>query len=132
MRVMIIGNSAASLAAAESFRRYDTSSELWLVAKEPGPAYSRVLLPYLLRGSLPRERVFVRRAADYERLGVRTRFGCAVTRVDDWGHTLALEDGSLLPYDRLLVASGARPVLRPGCPVQNQQRFFRIELNWSR
>ena len=111
MRVVIIGNSAASLAAAESFRRCDSTSELWLVAREPGPAYSRVLLPYLLRGSLPRDRVFVRQAADYERLGVLTRFGCAVTRVDDQGHTLTLADGSVLSYDRLLVASGARPVL---------------------
>jgi NADPH-dependent 2,4-dienoyl-CoA reductase/sulfur reductase-like enzyme len=111
MRVVIIGNSAASLAAAQSFRRFDTRSDLWLVAREPGLAYSRVLLPYLLRGSLPRERVFVRQAADYEALGARTRFGCAVNRVDDRGHTVALEDGSLLPYDRLLVASGARPVL---------------------
>ena len=111
MQVVIIGNSAASLAAAESFRRYDSTSELWLVAKEPGLAYSRVLLPYLLRGSLPRDRVFVRQAADYERLGVRTLFGSAVTRVDDRGHTITLEGGSVLPYDQLLVASGARPVL---------------------
>jgi NAD(P)H-nitrite reductase large subunit len=111
MRVVIIGNGAASLAAVRSFRRFDTRSDLWLVARESGPAYSRLLLPYLLRGSLPPERVFVRKAADYEALAVRTRFGCTVIHVDDRGRTLALADGSLLPYDRLLVASGARPVL---------------------
>jgi len=111
MRAVIIGNSAAALAAAEPFRRCDSSSELWLIAREPGPAYSRVLLPYLLRGTLPRERVFLRRASDYERLGVRTRFGCAVRCVDDRNRSLELEDGSRLTFDRLLGASGARPVL---------------------
>jgi nitrite reductase (NADH) large subunit len=111
MRVVIIGNSAASLAAAESFRRFDRTSELILVSAEPGPAYSRVLLPYYLRGSLDREKLFLHDAAFYERLGAQALFGRTVTRVDDRRRTLILEGGEELPWDRLLVASGARPVL---------------------
>ena len=111
MRAVIIGNSAASLAAAESFRRHDPVSELTLVASEPGPAYSRVLLPYYLRGSLPREKLFIRDWAYYERLRVRTRFGLAVTHLDDRRQTLLVEGGEELPWDRLLVATGALPVL---------------------
>lgn len=111
MRVVIIGNSAAALAAAESFRRLDRASELTLLSAEPGPAYSRVLLPYYLRGLLPRERLFIRGRADYQSLGARTLFGCAVTRVDDRRRTVSLADGGTLPWDRLLVATGARPVL---------------------
>jgi nitrite reductase (NADH) large subunit len=110
MRAVIIGNSAAALAAAESFRRYDRSSELTLLSAEPGPAYSRVLLPYYLRGLLPRERLFIRDRADYQALGARTRFGSPVTRVDDRQRTLTV-GGDTLPWDRLLVATGARPVL---------------------
>ena len=111
MRVVIVGNSAAALAAAESFRRFDSTSELWLVARESGPAYSRVLLPYVLRGSLPREKLFIRTSADYRKLGVRTHFGSAVRRVEDRRRTLVLEDGRTLSWDRLLIATGARPVL---------------------
>jgi NADPH-dependent 2,4-dienoyl-CoA reductase/sulfur reductase-like enzyme len=109
MRAVIIGNSAAALSAAETFRRWDQASELWLVSAEPGPAYSRVLLPYFLRGSLPRDRLFVRDASYYEALDAHTRLGTAVSRVADREHTLSLEDGSILRYDRLLVATGARP-----------------------
>jgi len=111
MQAVIIGNSAASLAAAEAFRRYDRASELTLLAAEAGPAYSRVLLPYYLRGSLPRERLFIRGDADYRSLDAATVFGRAVTRVDDRRRTLTLADGEELAWDRLLVASGARPVL---------------------
>ncbi len=111
MQAVIIGNSAASLAAAEAFRRHDGISPLTLVAAEPGPAYSRVLLPYYVRGSLAREQLFVRDRKFYDGLRAHTRFGCAVTRVDDHGGTLVLADGSEVPWDRLLVASGARPVL---------------------
>ncbi len=111
MRAVLIGNSAAALTAAESFRRYDQLSELILVAAEPGPAYSRALLPYYLRSSLPREKLFIRDWVYYERLRTQTRFGRAVTRVDECRRTLSLEGGEELPWDRLLVASGARPVL---------------------
>jgi NADPH-dependent 2,4-dienoyl-CoA reductase/sulfur reductase-like enzyme len=111
MRAVIIGNSAASLAAAEAFRRYESASELILLAAEEGPAYSRVLLPYYLRGSFPRERLFIRDRSFYEGLRAQTRFGRAVTRVDDRRRTLTLADGAELAWDRLLVATGARPVL---------------------
>ena len=111
MHAVIIGNSAASLSAAEAFRRHDRASELTLVAAEPGPAYSRVLLPYYLRGSIARDRLFVRDRAFYDGLGAQARFGHAVTRVNDRERTLTLADGSELAWDRLLVASGARPVL---------------------
>jgi NADPH-dependent 2,4-dienoyl-CoA reductase/sulfur reductase-like enzyme len=109
MRAVIIGNSAAALAAAEEFRRRDQASELLMVSAEPGPAYSRVLLPYFLQGSLPRARMFVRDDSYYRALAVRTRFGTSVSRVDDRRRTLTLEDGSVAGYDRLLVATGARP-----------------------
>jgi NADPH-dependent 2,4-dienoyl-CoA reductase/sulfur reductase-like enzyme len=118
MRVVIIGNSAAALAAAEALRRYDAGSELLLVAAEEGPAYSRVLLPYYLRGILPRARLFIRDRAWYERLRIQTRFGCAVTRVDDQRRTLLLADGTVLAWDRLLIASGARPVLPRAAGLQ--------------
>jgi NADPH-dependent 2,4-dienoyl-CoA reductase/sulfur reductase-like enzyme len=111
MQGVIIGNSAASLAAAEAFRRHDRASELTLVAAEPGPAYSRVLLPYYLRGTLARDRLFMRDRAFYDGLGAQARFGHAVTRVNDRERTLTLADGSGLAWDRLLVACGTRPVL---------------------
>jgi NADPH-dependent 2,4-dienoyl-CoA reductase/sulfur reductase-like enzyme len=118
MRAVIIGNSAAALAAAETFRRYEQASELVLVATEDGPAYSRVLLPYYLRGDFPRERLFIRDGASYESLRAQTCFGRTVTRVDDRRRTLTLADGAELAWDRLLVATGARPVLPrvPGLP----------------
>ncbi len=111
MQAVIVGNSAASLAAAEAFRRYDPVSELTLVAAEPGLAYSRALLPYYLRGSLPREGLFIRSKDYYDRLRAQTRFGLTVTRVDDCRQTLSLAGGEELPWDRLLVATGALPVL---------------------
>ncbi len=113
MQTLIIGNSAAALAALEAFRRADPSSPLTLVSEEPGPAYSRVLLPYCLRGALPWSKAFIRDAADYQRLGAQTRFGARVRRVDTAAGRLELEGGERLPYERLLVTTGARPTVPP-------------------
>ena len=111
MRAVIIGNSAASLSAAEAFRRYDRDSDLLLVSQEDGPAYSRVLLPYFLRGSLARERLFFHDEAWYRSLGARTLFGRAVVQVKDRDRAIVLDDGAEMTFDRLLIASGARPCL---------------------
>ncbi len=70
MNAVIIGNSAAGLSALESFRTYDPESSITLISAEPGPAYSRVLLPYFLREKVPYEYLFIRQADYYERMGV--------------------------------------------------------------
>jgi nitrite reductase (NADH) large subunit len=113
VQTVIVGNSAAALSALDAFRRVDPSSPLTLVSEEPGPAYSRVLLPYCLRGSLPWDRVFIRTMGDYARAGVRTLFDRRVKRVDTAAGRLELAGGERLPFDRLLVSTGARPTLPP-------------------
>jgi nitrite reductase (NADH) large subunit len=113
MQVLIIGNSAAGLNALESFRRLDSSARVTMVSAEAGPAYSRVLLPYFLRRRLPYERLFIRRAADYARLGAQCLFETRVEQVEPSRARVRLADGRLLAYDRLLLATGARPVSPP-------------------
>ena len=103
-RIVIVGNSAASLAALEAVRRVDTASPVTLVADEAIPAYSRVLLPYLVSG----ERLDLSlRPADYaERMGVRMLLGRRAVGIA--ADALELDDGTRLPFDRLLVATGSR------------------------
>jgi NAD(P)H-nitrite reductase large subunit len=103
-RIVIVGNSAASLAALEAVRRVDTASPVTLVADEAIPAYSRVLLPYLVSG----ERLDVSlRPPDYaERMGARLLLGRRAVGIA--ADVLELDDGTRLPFDRLLVATGSR------------------------
>ena len=111
MQVVIIGNSAAGLSAVSRFRSIDRDSQIILISAEPGNAYSRVLLPYFLRRKIPYNNLFIRRPEDYQRLGVETEFGVTVRRVDPASRTLELADGRTIGFDRLLIATGSRPVL---------------------
>jgi len=115
VQVTIVGNSAAALSALDSFRERDQEASVTLVSAEPGPAYSRVLLPYYLRRRLSYEGVFIRRMDDYARLRAATEFGVRVERVDPARRELQLADGRRLGFDRLLLATGSAPA-RPPIP----------------
>ena len=115
MHVAIVGNSAAALSALEAFRERDQTSSVTLVCDETGPAYSRVLLPYYLRGKLAYEGVFIRGMGDYARLHAGTAFGARVERVDPAARELELADGRRLGFDKLLLATGSSPA-RPPIP----------------
>lgn len=103
-RIVIVGNSAAGLAALEAVRRRDAVSPVTLVADEALPAYSRVLLPYLVSG----ERADLSlRPPDYaRRMGVRLLLGRRAVGIS--AETLDLDDGTRLPFDRLLLTTGSR------------------------
>ena len=129
MHIVIIGNSAAGLSALEAFRRRDRSSPVTVVSAEAGRPYSRVLLPYYLRGRIPHEGLFIRPEDYYERLDARTVFGEVVERVDAEEHEVVLRDGRAIAYDRLLVAAGSRPAAPPieGLEGPGVQGFWTLD-----
>jgi nitrite reductase (NADH) large subunit len=106
-RIVIVGNSAASLAALETIRRLDGTSPVTLVSDETIPAYSRVLLPYLVSGE---RRDLSLRSPDYaQRMGARMLLGRRAVQIDT--DALVLDDGTRLPFDRLLLATGSRAAI---------------------
>lgn len=106
-RIVIVGNSAASLAALEAIRRLDDACPITLVAEEPIPAYSRVLLPYLLSGE--RGDLSLRPPDYFQRMDVRALLGRRAVRIE--ADAVVLDDGVTLPFDRLLVATGSRAAI---------------------
>ncbi len=106
-RIVIVGNSAASLAALETIRRMDGASPITLVSDEAIPAYSRVLLPYLVSGE--RRDLSLRPPGYAQRMGARMLLGRRAVQID--ADALALDDGTRLPFDRLLLATGSRAAI---------------------
>jgi NAD(P)H-nitrite reductase large subunit len=111
MRYVIIGASAAGCKAAETLRRYAPNSPITVISEEAQPLYSRPLLTYLLSGEVSRERVWLKGQDYFREWALDPVLGEPVTRVDPKGHAVHLLGGQAIPYDRLLIASGARPRL---------------------
>ena len=106
IRYVIIGNGAAGVTAAETIRYQDPSGEITVISAEPYPMYSRPGLAYLLINEIPRRQVFARQPEWYQQMRINLLFGRA-ERLDVDQQQVVLGDGRILPYDRLLIATGA-------------------------
>lgn len=111
MRVVIIGNSAAGLAAAKTFRKYDKNSELVIISKEKGLPYSRVLLPYVLRGKLKYDNIFIKGESYYSDNNIQY-VEKEVTSIDTKAKEVVLGE-ERMSFDKLLIATGAQAVAPP-------------------
>ena len=113
MQHVIVGAGPAGVVAAESLRKLDPDSEIVLLSSEPEPPYSRMALPYLLIDRIDDAGTHLRKSpGHFERQRIDVRHG-RVDRVDTAGNSLQLADGSSLSYDRLLLATGSRPLIPP-------------------
>ncbi len=111
MHYVIIGAGPAGVIAAETLRKTDPHGEITLLGDEPEPPYSRMAIPYLLIDRIGETGTHLRHHPEhYDRAGIRVVHD-RVKAVDPASRRLTLERGSPLHYDRLLVATGSRPVL---------------------
>ena len=125
MRYVIIGTSAAGLAAAEVIRARDRAGSITLISEEEHLPYSRPLLTYLLGREIKPGRIFLKSADYFAEWGFTPCLGAAVVRVDSRAREVCLARGRAVPYDRLLIASGARPRL-PDIPGLQQEGVFTV------
>lgn len=115
MNHVILGAGPAGVIAAETIRKHAPNDRIVIVGDEPERPYSRMAIPYLLIGNVGEEGTHLRHTPDhFDRLCIELKQGRA-TRVDTGKRELVLEGGATLPFDRLLIATGSRPV-RPPIP----------------
>jgi 3-phenylpropionate/trans-cinnamate dioxygenase ferredoxin reductase component len=108
--IVIAGASLAGASAADALRRQGYDGGLILVGAEREPPYERPpLSKAVLAGKEDEDRVFLRPADWYEEQQIDLRLGVRAVGLDDTRRTLLLDDNTRLPYDRLLIATGAVP-----------------------
>jgi len=114
-RIVVVGASAAGLAAAETLRCEGYTGTLTLVGEEPRPPYDRPpLSKQVLAAEWEPDRVALRTPADLSGLDLDLRLGVAATALDLATQEVWLSDGAQVSYDRLVIATGVRPRRLPG------------------
>ena len=115
--VVVVGASLAGLRAAETLRAEGYDGPLTLIGAERHLPYDRPpLSKKLLAGELDVERTYLRRETEYADLGLELRLGVRATGLDVSSRVLALDDGTSVTYDGLVIATGAAPRVLPGQP----------------
>jgi 3-phenylpropionate/trans-cinnamate dioxygenase ferredoxin reductase subunit len=107
---VIVGASLAGAKAAETLREEGFDGRVVLVGSEEERPYERPPLSKdYLRGEVGREKVYVHDDGFYAEHDIELRLGRTALSLDTANTRLELDDGELLSYDRLLLATGAEP-----------------------
>ncbi|MGE5405873.1 MAG: NAD(P)/FAD-dependent oxidoreductase [Candidatus Saccharibacteria bacterium] len=110
MRYLIIGGSIASVGAIEGIRSIDREGHITVVTNEPNPFYSRPLISYYLAGKIGADQLYYRPTNFYKANNVEVVIQ-KVENIDSIRRMAVLADGQELEWNRLLIASGGRPLL---------------------
>jgi len=112
---VILGAGPAGVIAAETLRKHAPNDRITVVGDEHEPPYSRMAIPYLLIGNIDERGTYLRKSDDhFERLCIELVRARAQS-VNAQKREIKLDNGQTLVFDRLLIATGSRPV-RPPIP----------------
>jgi 3-phenylpropionate/trans-cinnamate dioxygenase ferredoxin reductase subunit len=109
-RVIIIGAGQAGGETAQRLRQSGFTGDITLIGEEPAPPYQRPpLSKAYLKGELPMDRLLLRPASVYAEENIALITPVKAVWVDRANKKVRIEGGRELPYDALVLATGARP-----------------------
>jgi len=109
-KYLIIGNSAGGIGAAEAIRQVDKEGALIIVSEEPYPAYSRPLISKYLAGERTLEGILFRPLDFYDQNNIVFLPGKKVSHLELDHQSAQLEDGEQIAWEKLLLATGGKPI----------------------
>jgi 3-phenylpropionate/trans-cinnamate dioxygenase ferredoxin reductase subunit len=116
--IVVVGASLAGLRGAEALRRLGFDGRLSLVGAEAHRPYDRPpLSKEVLRGTREPDAIALTKPDAFDALDLDLHLGTRAESLDLDARTLALSSGAALPFDGLLIATGAAPRTLPGAPT---------------
>ena len=115
MNLVVIGGVAAGMSAASRARRISRDLKITVLERGPVVSYGACGLPYWIGGTVKSaDELLVHSSAFFEReRDIRVRANCAVAEIVPSRRRVLLGSGEELPYDRLVIATGARAATPP-------------------
>jgi 3-phenylpropionate/trans-cinnamate dioxygenase ferredoxin reductase component len=122
--IVLVGGGLAAARTAEQLRRSEYTGRITIVSDEVHLPYDR---PPLSKEVLRKEvdDVALKPREWYDEKDIVLRLGSAVTRVDTTAQTVTLDDGTVLGYDELVIATGLVPRRIPAFPDLEGIRVLR-------
>jgi nitrite reductase (NADH) large subunit len=109
--LVIIGNGMAAMRLVERLGKQALGRyAIAVVGDEPHLAYNRVLLSSALAKDVSRSEIELKSAQWWSSQGVTLLYGITATAIDPAIRRVRLANGATLPFSRLVLATGSRPI----------------------
>jgi len=117
-RILVIGANASGVEAASAARKKDRTAEIILVTQEKNAGYSRCGLPFVIGGQIANFKdLIVYPPAFFQmlKLNLRTETKANAINIKEKTVTITTMEGEneVLPYDSLVIATGADSFIPP-------------------
>ncbi|MCD8341768.1 MAG: FAD-dependent oxidoreductase [Clostridiales bacterium] len=113
-RYVVVGGGVAAVSAAEAIRRRDETGSVLMLSAEPGLPINRPMLTKDIQTAAEApEQLAIHPLEWYQERAIDLRLGCTVTAMDTAEKTVTTADGDCIPYDKLVIATGAECFIPP-------------------
>ncbi|OIQ81194.1 nitrite reductase [mine drainage metagenome] len=113
-RLVVVGNGMAGIRTVEELLKLAPDLyDITVFGDEPRVNYNRIMLSPMLSGEKTFTDIVLNDAEWYAANGISLRSGIRVSAIDRAAGKVITEAAEAVPYDRLLLATGARPIILP-------------------
>ena len=109
-RIVVVGNGMAGQRLLSELVARGRNGGMCAVGAEPQEAYNRILLSSVLAGDKSFEDIALAGRPWYAANGIELITGETVESIDRTAKTVHTASGRIVPYDRLVLATGSRPI----------------------
>lgn len=123
-KIAVVGLGAAGFQSVKALRENGYREDVDVYFKEASPLANPMLTTYYLSGKIPYEQMFPFGSPEEIRIRYRLTYHSGITATGlDRGKTLLFSDGSARRYDKILIATGAAPVIPLFCRIGSGRIF---------
>ena len=123
---VIIGNGVAATGCVEGIRSADPEGKITVISGENRPVYCRPLISYYLEGKATPEKMNYRSEGFAEKMNCEFFYGKQAVQLRQDDKTVVLDDGTVLPYDEVCIATGSVPFVPPFAGLDTVEKPFSI------
>jgi NAD(P)H-nitrite reductase large subunit len=108
-RYVIVGGSAAGMAAAQAIRGHDPHGAIQVLSEEADGPYFRPMIPFIISRKKEADQIYLQGRGPYQARDIELQLNTRAASIDTAGRRVVTHTGEAVAYDRLLIATGSRP-----------------------
>jgi nitrite reductase (NADH) large subunit len=112
-RLVVVGNGMAGMNCVEQILKYEPQFRITVFGDETHVNYNRIMLSSVLAGEKAADDIAINTREWYAKHDIDLRVGVRIVDVDAGAKTVTGNDGSVTPYDVLLLATGSHAFMPP-------------------